>query len=244
MVPMIVCQLSQRTLFARPLLALILVTLGLVTLGLAGGVAAKELPSNPAVDTGVTDVASAELRALLAPVRSMQADFEQLVLDARQRVQQQTQGRLYLQQPLQLRWELAEPFPQLVVTDAANLYIYDPDLAQVNVEPLSEALAGTPALLLAGDLSGLDDQFRVYRQRDAEEIHFRLLPTASDALYTELWLIFADERLRQLEIHDSLGQRTLIRLRNLQINQTLATELFQFVIPPGTDVIGDVISTH
>jgi outer membrane lipoprotein carrier protein len=41
-----------------------------------------------------------------------------------------------------------------------------------------------------------------------------------------------------LQVTDNFGQRTFIRLSNLERNPKLAAELFRFTPPAGADVVG------
>ena len=56
--------------------------------------------------------------------------------------------------PQQFKWVLLAPYPQTIVTVGDRLYMYDPDLQQVQVKPLADALTGTPALVLLGTADG------------------------------------------------------------------------------------------
>ena len=42
-----------------------------------------------------------------------------------------------------------------------------------------------------------------------------------------------------MEIHDSFGQVTLLRLTQFEANPPLPDSLFRFVAPAGADVVGD-----
>ncbi len=207
----------------------VLTTLSLLLVSLSG--LAKESPE---------DAAAHRLVERLSPVETLQADFSQVLMDSRLQVQQEASGRLHIARPLRFRWEVDAPYAQLVVTDDKHLYVYDPDLMQVNVEPLDEALAGTPALILAGDPAEIVGEFDVLHYQEDNGDRFSLFPKAADSMYTELRLYFSDDVLTRLEILDAMGQRTLVQLSAVEINAPIDAELFRFEIPPDTDVIGDV----
>ena len=106
------------------------------------------------------------LRALLAPMHEYASRFEQAVVDGRGQVLQTASGTMRLQRPGQFRWEVVEPYSQLVVTDGTTVYVFDADLAQVTVQPLDETLQGTPARLLIGSMDVLESMFTVVREED------------------------------------------------------------------------------
>jgi outer membrane lipoprotein carrier protein len=184
--------------------------------------------------------AARQLAERLEPIETMSAEFQQTVFGARYQVLQEATGRLWLARPLRFRWEVDQPYEQLVVTDDARLYVYDPDLEQVNIEPLDEALRGTPALILAGSLEDIENEFHVtVVDRNHVEV-YQLTPRSPDSLYSRLRLRFEGERLAGLEIDDALEQRTEVVLSNVAVNVPVEESHFSFEVPPGTDVIGDV----
>jgi outer membrane lipoprotein carrier protein len=194
------------------------------------------MPVWPAV---AVDTPAQRLAALLAPVQRLSAEFTQTVLGSHHELLQSAEGYLKLARPQQFKWVLEAPYPQTIVTAGERLFIYDPDLNQVQVKPLADALAGTPALVLLGNAADIDAQF-VVSDEIVDAMHrFVLIPRDPEALYTELHLVFSDSRLVRIEIVDSLGQLTDVNFHNLEINGALASDEFEFVVPPGADLIGD-----
>jgi len=179
------------------------------------------------------------LAALLRPVTTLSAHFTQTVLGARFELLQSAEGELHIQRPGKFRWRIVAPYPQLIVTQGDRLWVYDEDLDQVQIRPLAEAFDGTPARVLAGALDELENDFEVTRVAQREEDVFRLVRRAQGAAYRELLLHFTGGRIREIEVMDSLGQLTQVRLSNVEVNEPLDPALFTFEIPPGVDVIGE-----
>src|SRR5438874_8073277 len=69
-------------------------------------------------------------------------------------------GKVYLKKGGKLRWEYVEPTPQQIVSDGKMIWIYTPQLNQVNTGPAPEALAGPAGSFLSG-LGKLRDHFNV-----------------------------------------------------------------------------------
>src|SRR5262245_37503984 len=130
------------------------------------------------------------------------------------------------------------PYPQLIVTSGERVYVYDEDLAQVQVRPIAEAFDGTPARVLAGEIDALADEFDVSRIETTDDPTFRLSPRADGAPYRELRMSFAGKLIRQIEVVDSLGQLTQVQLYDVKINQPIDVARFAFEVPAGVDVIG------
>ncbi len=174
------------------------------------------------------------------PVLRLKADFTQTVRGARREVLQSAEGYVCIARPDQFKWVLRDPYPQTIVTVGDQLYVYDPDLKQVQVKPLAQALTGTPALVLLGTSAQIAAQFAVARSNVDGSEQFDLTPKNPDAVYTEIRMTFHARRLARIEIVDSLGQLTDVSFHDLEINKPLAPDEFQFVVPPDADLIGDV----
>ena len=192
---------------------------------------------------------SAALRELLAPMEEYAAQFEQVVFDGRGQPLQKATGTMRLQRPGRFRWEVMEPYSQLVVTDGTTVYVFDADLAQVTVQPLDETLQGTPARLLIGSMDDLENTFAVVREEDHV---FILHPRDEEALYRRIHLTFSPQPaggtggsvtpgaiLVGIVIVDHLDQETRVVFRNPTLHPAPAPDAFDFHIPDDVDVIGD-----
>ena len=179
------------------------------------------------------------LRAFLAETVTLEAAFSQVLLEADSQHAQVSTGRFYLHRPQRFRWDYRSPVPQLVVADGENLWLYDPDLEQATVRRLDDGLSSTPAMLLSGDGS-LDESFRIgaaYREDGFDWVE--LAPRSGEADFAGVRVGFVDDALASMELIDALGQTTVIRFEEVVVNEPLDAALFQFVPPPGADVIRD-----
>ena len=88
---------------------------------------------------------------------SYHANFTQTLVGADGTSADRETGELWLKRPGQFRWEYREPWERQIVADGAQVWMYDSELDQVTVQPSGEALQQSPAALLVGDLSALDD---------------------------------------------------------------------------------------
>ena len=184
-----------------------------------------------------------QLAELLDGMTTLSAEFEQTVTNRFGDVLQAATGRMRLKRPMRLRWELDEPYPQLVVTNGESLWVYDPDLEQVTVQPLAEALSGSPAVFLTGTVADLRRNFTVVATEAPETggSRFELTPVDPNAVYGELALTFAaDGSLAGIDIGDHLQQLTRVAFTARDSSAVLESELFEFTVPTGVDVIGDV----
>ncbi|APE31763.1 outer membrane lipoprotein carrier protein LolA [Halomonas aestuarii] len=177
------------------------------------------------------------LAAILEPLQTYVADFEQQILDGSGQRLQEARGRMWLSRPGKFRWEVDAPYEQLVVSGGEDVILYDPDLEQATVQPLDQRVTHTPALLLSGSADELTDSYEVTRQQQGASETFLLVPKDPDTLFEELKMTFRGEALDMLQMTDSTGQRTAIGFDNVRMNEPLDDSHFSFDIPEGTDVI-------
>lgn len=182
--------------------------------------------------------AAERLTQLLEPLKTYSADFDQQVVDSSGAGSlQNAKGHMWLSRPGKFRWEVSDPYRQTVVSDGAQVYLYDPDLEQVTIRPLDQRVTHTPALLLSGQASELTANYGVSRRQQGTSEIFTLSPKAPDTLFEELEMTFNSERLAGLELTDSTGQRTAITFRKVENNPSIDADRFEFHIPSGADVI-------
>lgn len=179
------------------------------------------------------------LTRMLEPLETVEASFEQLILDGSGERLQQANGHMWLSRPGKFRWEVDAPYQQEVISDGSEVYLYDPDLEQVTVQALDQRVTHTPALLLSGSARELTESYEVSRQQQGGNETFRLVPKSPDTLFEELQMTFNDERLAALQMIDSTGQETVIEFSDVRTNQGIEDRRFAFEIPDGADVIRD-----
>lgn len=174
----------------------------------------------------------------LQGMHSFQAEFTQTVLDGSGSMMQTTRGEIAVKRPGLLYWEVYAPLEQLVVSDGVKLWSYDPDLEQVTVQAVDQRLSQTPAMMLSGEVDGLSDSYEIDgTQLDDKVWQFQLTPKGQDSLFEQLKLTFSGDRLVQMHLADSLGQRSSLEFSNIKMNPKLKDEIFSFVPPEGVDVI-------
>ena len=187
---------------------------------------------------------SERLVELLGAMSSYRAEFEQVVVGESGEVLQTSTGVMHLERPGKLRWRVDEPYPQLVVGNGEHVWIYDPDLLQVTVQPFASTVEGTPAVFLT-DIARLEEDFRVETDGEADtaDRHFVLRPRNPDpsSLFRRVTLTFSmDGVLIGLEVVDQLEQLTRMAFRDGELNPVLDSDLFEFDVPEGIDVIGNL----
>lgn len=171
-------------------------------------------------------------------LKSLDTGFEQNVSDSAHRQTQHTRGTLQILRPGRFRWTYTEPYEQLIVTNGARLWVYDPDLAQVTVSKLDASIGNTPALLLSTE-QPLDELFLITELPPENDIAWvQLDPRQEDSNFTRIRLAFDRETLHAMEIVDGFGQTMSIRFSGLRRNPALDAASFEYRPPAGVDVVG------
>lgn len=205
----------------------------LVALLLLAGVGISPAQAGSDADSA----AALRVQRYLGELRSLRAEFRQTVTDARGRVIENAEGTMALARPGRFRWDYRVP-EQVVVSDGVSVWLYDVELEQVTVRAADEALAGTPAMLLAGP-GDLGDEFEITDAGQEGGLEWSLLtPRRPDGDFRELRLGFAGRDLQRMTLSDRLGQSTELLLLRVERNPRLEESLFSFKPPPGIDVVG------
>jgi len=181
---------------------------------------------------GAPEDGRAQLDDFAESLETLSGRFEQVTVDAEGAVTEESAGELYFSRPDRFRWSYAEPFPQELVADGEELWHYDESLEQVTVRDQPGA-AESPLLVLTRPR--LLDRFYRVTATGPEMIAFEPLEEAADIVQGRLY--FNDGLPSQLELEDSFGQLTRLRLLDLERNPQLPPDLFEFSVPEGVDVL-------
>ena len=193
--------------------------------------------------TGVAAAAQERFLQFINTTQSARAGFEQKVFDRAGKLVQESKGTLAFSRPGRFRWIYEKPFAQTIVGDGTRVWVYDPDLQQVTVKRVGQVITSTPAALLAGN----NDAMRAFAFTDrgmADGLEWlEAVPKEKEGGFERVRLGFGFSGLEVMELADSFGQRTVLRINALERNPALDATLFRFTPPKGADVIGDIPGT-
>lgn len=179
-----------------------------------------------------------KLTQLLSQAQTITARFSQITVDGSGSTSlQETSGELALKRPGLFRWHTDEPQEQLLVSNGQQIWLYDPDLQQVTIQKLDQRLTHTPALLLSGDVSQISQNFAISFKEAGDVVDFTLKPKAKDTLFDNLRLSFKRGVINDMQLIDSVGQRTNILFLGVKMNPAVDPKQFTFEVPAGADVI-------
>ena len=189
------------------------------------------------VQAHADEAAAQRLSGMLTKAQTMTARFSQLTLDGSGTRLQETAGNLGLKRPGLFRWHTDAPNEQLLISNGEKIWLYDPDLEQVTIQKLDQRLTQTPALLLSGDVSKIGQSFDITAKDGGNVVDFTLKPKSKDTLFDSLRISFRSGVVNDMQLIDSVGQRTNILFNGVKANQAVPDSRFKFDIPKGADVI-------
>ena len=185
-----------------------------------------------AADAGIV-----QLERFVARAGSAAGHFEQTVMSQSGRRPQVSSGRFVFDRPGRFRWEYVKPYPQLLVSDGDKLWSWDPDLNQVTVQPMGDALGSTPAAILAGD-GALERNFTLIDGGERDGLAWVTAePRERESPFEIVRIGLADGMLYRMEMRDHFGQTTVIDFPDLATGVDPDPDLFRFVPPDGADVL-------
>ncbi len=188
-------------------------------------------------------LAAAENRALDAfnrfvkIVSAAKGSFSQYTVGPQGETALAQSGDFAFARPDKFRWDIRQPYEQLVMSDGQRIYQYDPDLSQVSVRTAAAAMASSPAAILFGT-GEIEAAFDISPLPDRDGLMwFRAEPKQPDAGLSQLDIGMREGNPARLLLLDGFGQTTRIDLSDIRAQSAFPDKTFVFEVPPDTDVV-------
>lgn len=172
-----------------------------------------------------------ELKEKLTALQPFSANFEQTVVSAEGEKLLTAQGDMQLQRPNKFRWNTTAPDEQLIISDGETLWFYNPFVEQVSIYTLTDAIANTPFMLLAGNEKASWDQYRVTKLKD----EYRVV-TPNDESAVAFSVSFSGNHIATFTVEESQGQSSSFILSDYTNLKSNNAALFDFKVPENTDI--------
>jgi outer membrane lipoprotein carrier protein len=177
-------------------------------------------------------------------ITDLRADFAQIATNKSLGQDIKAEGTVYLKKGGKMRWDYKSPSPQQIVSDGTSLWVYTPELNQVNKGNAPKALAGPAGSFLAG-LGKVRDEFTVRFLNPTNKVDsagrfvLDLTPKAPTPLLTRLVLAVdpKDYIVRQAVLYDQLQNTVTMNFTKVAANAALPDSLFTFTPPAGAAVV-------
>ncbi len=204
----------------------------------------KDESNNTAVSNGQNP--SLEITEILqnryATIKEISSDFTQETYQPGQIHPIKASGKVYFKRSEKMRWEYAKPEKQIIVTVGESVYLYEEEAKQVIVYPKNKFFSSEITRVFFIGRGELTKHF-VISSLDNEEdnIHFpkdrtiKLTPKNhrddSGIKYLVLSLEEKAHFVKSIRIVDKLDVKTNIFFENININQDIKNDLFDFTPP-------------
>ncbi len=201
------------------------------------------LPSVAAADATLDEVI-ARIEDRYAKLEDLKASFHQTSFNKSLNQAIPAEGTVYLKKGGRMRWEYSAPTPQQIVSDGKSIWIYTPELNQVNVGAAPKVLAGPAGSFLAG-LGKLRTHFTVRFLNPARKTSdegswvLDLRPVTPTPGLSRL-VVEVDSReylVRNAELYDQFDNTVRMRFTKIAANGGLPDRLFVFVAPKGAATV-------
>jgi outer membrane lipoprotein carrier protein len=173
----------------------------------------------------------------------LEANFVQEYVGKVMKRPQRGEGKVFFKKRGMMRWDYDVP-NQKFISNGHTLWYYQPEENQVFVSDVGKVLKEkTPLAFLAGE-GDLNRDFSVVQFNEAiaqkeENYVLELAPRESQPGLIRL-VLTVDKKsyyVLQVDVIDELGNVTRTRFIDIKTNIVLPVSMFQFTIPPGTEVI-------
>jgi outer membrane lipoprotein carrier protein len=178
-----------------------------------------------------------QLKSFGVQVKAAEGAFTQRTIGAQGQTAPDQKGTFVFERPGRFRWQVTEPYRQLILTDGKDLYQYDPDLSQVTVRSVGHSLGDSPAAVLFGN-GQFDDLFTLSTFPDQDGLAWlRAVPKQPDSGLRQIDMGLRDGLPVKLRLKDGFGQITQVDITSLAPKTSLPADTFTFKLPPETDLV-------
>ncbi|MFT7054278.1 MAG: outer membrane lipoprotein carrier protein [Psychromonas sp.] len=186
------------------------------------------------LSSAVSAATDAELlKEKLAKFSVINAEFSQQVSSPEGKILDDSRGRLAISRPGKFRWEVITPEEELIVSDGQTMWMYSPFIEQVTLLNLSDAIQGTPFILLSGANESQWANYQVTKINDQFKVK-----NISGSVQKRSF-IFEFNKLGQVSKFvaiEELGQRSEFKLAHKTLAKPWSQGFFDFNIPVGVEI--------
>lgn len=165
-------------------------------------------------------------------VNTVTGAFEQSICSEEQGTCEDFAGKFSLARPDKFRFDIREPFKQVLVGDSTDLWVYFPESSMARHAP------GMPNPFFQILLNSSTDMFRAESLTTADDTtRLTLLPADSLASFQRITLLLSDDHsITKIDMDDGLGNDTKYSLSDVKYNARIAGSAFKFTPPEGTRI--------
>ena len=193
---------------------------------------------------GQANAASIMQRAEAAnsAIRSLEADFTQVLTVPLLESTQRSRGKLYLSRPGKFSMRFTDPAGDLLVADGRSVWMYYPSTDRKQVIKASVAAAGEEIdfhrQFLSNSAARYNASLGGTESVGGQQTYALTLTPKTRGPFTraKIWVDTDDYLVRRFEMTEQNESVRRIDLANIRVNPTIAASIFTFTPPAGTQV--------
>lgn len=174
------------------------------------------------------------LRLLLNRFENLQATFTQTITDIQGNELQTSSGKISLEKPQKLIWEVTEPEESMLIADSATVFNIDPFTEQVTLLDQQELTNSNPLMLLMTDDLKQWDKVTVSQDKSVAITRYNVVSLSSNSPITAVTLTFNEQgKLSSLVSIDRQQQQNVVEFDAVIYDASIPINAFKFDVPQG-----------
>ncbi|MFT6141912.1 MAG: outer membrane lipoprotein carrier protein [Psychromonas sp.] len=173
------------------------------------------------------------LKEKLAKFSFINAEFSQQVSSSQGKILDDSRGTLAISRPGKFRWEVLMPEEELIVSNGQTMWMYSPFIEQVTLLNLSDAIQGTPFILLSGANESQWADYQVNKINDQFTVN-NIADTVQDRSF--IFEFNNSGQVSKFVVIEALGQRSEFKLNHKALAKPWPETFFDFKIPADVDI--------
>ena len=152
---------------------------------------------------------------------------------------ERAKGTFDLVRPGKMRWDYHEPDEQHIVVDGRHLWVYDLELQQVSVRPVSDIQGDIPLAWLLFD-EPIEQSYKIIDVGQRDGLTWYNLQPKDATFFQSIEIGLKDDEMREVWMYQSSDNVTKVKFSQVRINQPISPRAFNFTPPQGTDLVGEM----
>ncbi|WP_130537749.1 LolA family protein [Thiomicrorhabdus indica] len=184
-----------------------------------------------------TETVQHPLQAYVNQLKTFSANFKQVTPESELFQSPVKTGVFELHRPGQLVWEYQKPMGQKILIDGENLWVYDQDLEQLTIRPLSDVQADIPLSWLLFD-EKIEERFDILSAGTRNGAQWYNLQPKEATYFQSIEVALKNHQMVEVWMYAGPEDITKVTFSNIASNQTLTPDAFRLQVPESTDIIG------
>ena len=152
---------------------------------------------------------------------------------------ERAKGTFDLVRPGKMRWDYHEPDEQHIVVDGRHLWVYDIELQQVSVRPVSDIQGDIPLAWLLFD-EPIEQSYKIIDVGQRDGLTWYNLQPKDATFFQSIEIGLKGDEMREVWMYQSTDNVTKVKFNQVRINQPISPRAFNFTPPQGTDLVGEM----